>query len=566
MDSAPSSARPLPVKSAKEAINARAQAQGQTGAQLAKSAKEVFNNSARETARQTSKSASRLHHGSLTKNVESVRTSASALLRVAKSPEPIQPDDTTKSADPLAKAPTIAKKTKKPDETTSVSVVRTSLKLGAQARPVQPPVVLPPHARMAQSARPVQYSQASELDVVQAFEESLSLPARNNNALEAAIRSARGLNSGSRSEKQSLSAALVASHRDVDDDYQPTSPSAPSRSRSTAADHSVTVKTGTPASTPKSDLTAIPIQRVKRPTPRRTVTAASATSAANAAATTPKVTSVPRPRPKGIRDPQMLSGAPRPLQRAAKNLKSSSTADIISVQLGQPATKRFRPAPKDYAAAQPKSIDIYGMLETEEPKTPPARPAPRRKLPEDQFGIVEDYRPSEYPVKNVKDVPKTQAVPVGVGPDDPTPVPPTRYESTGAPNQQPLAEPVATPPAAAPDNNRYALGERSPFFLKSVSVEKRPLSEGPVRTARPTIDRLGIQPNFTDEPEPTDRKKRKNTYSKRQKKSAKAKAVSKPTVIIPNSRRSKAPLVFLIIFTIILGAAVGAAAYLCFFQ
>lgn len=565
MESAPSSARPTPVRSAKEAINARAQAQAQTGAQLAKSAKEVFNNSARETARQTSKSASRLHHTSLTKNVESVRTSASALLRVAKSPEPTQPDDTTKSADPLAKTPTLAKKTKKPEETTSVSVVRTSLKLGAQARPVQPPVVLPPHARMAQSARPVQYSQASELDVVQAFEESLSLPARNNNALEAAIRSARGLGSGNHTEKQSLSAALVASHHGLDDHQSAPLTSTRVRSRTTPTDHSVAVKTGTPATAPKSEPSAIPIQRIKRPTPRRAVNSAQTASTA-AAATTAKVTTAPRPRPKGIRDPQMLSGAPRPLQRAAKNLKSSSTADIISVQLGQPATKRFRPAPKDYATAQPKSIDIYGMLETEEPKTPPARPAPRRKLPEDQLGVVEDYHPPEYPVKNVKDVPKTQAVPVGVGPDDPTPVPPTRYESTGAPNQQSLAEPVATPPATAPDNNRYALGERSPFFLKSVNVEKRPLSEGPVRTARPTIDRLGIQPNFADEPELTDRKKRKNTYSKRQKKVAKSKAASKPTVIIPNSRRSKAPLVFLIILTIILGAAVGAAAYLCFFQ
>lgn len=41
---------------------------------------------------------------------------------------------------------------------------------------------------------------------------------------------------------------------------------------------------------------------------------------------------------------------------------------------------------------------------------------------------------------------------------------------------------------------------------------------------------------------------------------------ARPTVIVPSSRRSKAPLFFLIMVTILLGAAVGGAVYLCFFQ
>ena len=96
------------------------------------------------------------------------------------------------------------------------------------------------------------------------------------------------------------------------------------------------------------------------------------------------------------------------------------------------------------------------------------------------------------------------------------------------------------------NNTRYALGERSPFFLQSVSVEKRPLSSG-----RPSARTTA----------------RKNVYPKKPTpKPEKAPKPELPTIIVPDSHRSKAPLIALIIFTILLGALVGAAAYLFFFQ
>ena len=94
------------------------------------------------------------------------------------------------------------------------------------------------------------------------------------------------------------------------------------------------------------------------------------------------------------------------------------------------------------------------------------------------------------------------------------------------------------------NNTRYALGEKSPFFLQSVSVEKRPLSSG--RPAARPASRKNVYPKKPAEPKPE--------------------KPSLPTIVVPDSHRSKAPLIALIIFTILLGALVGAAAYLFFFQ
>ena len=94
------------------------------------------------------------------------------------------------------------------------------------------------------------------------------------------------------------------------------------------------------------------------------------------------------------------------------------------------------------------------------------------------------------------------------------------------------------------NNTRYALGEKSPFFLQSVSVEKRPLSSG--RPAARPASRKNVYPKKPAAPKPE--------------------KPSLPTIVVPDSHRSKAPLIALIIFTILLGALVGAAAYLFFFQ
>ncbi len=186
--------------------------------------------------------------------------------------------------------------------------------------------------------------------------------------------------------------------------------------------------------------------------------------------------------------------------------------------------QRFQAAPRDYTAntetqasayagfAQPgpepatppvkQPVEIYGMMDEE--------PAGKS----DRLGVVEDYHPQN---------------------------------STPA------------PAAPAPDNNKYSIAGQSPFFLKSVTVEKRPLSNSAPRRSVAPEGTLYERPN-------TDPVSKKNHYDAKPPKETKKSVPTKPTVIIPASRRSHAPFIFLLILTIILGAAVGAFIYLCFFQ
>jgi hypothetical protein len=115
-----------------------------------------------------------------------------------------------------------------------------------------------------------------------------------------------------------------------------------------------------------------------------------------------------------------------------------------------------------------------------------------------------------------------------------------------------------------PDNNRYALSSQSPFFLQNAEVDKRPLSGGP-STREPAATVYAGQ-KLTDRP-------KHNRYEKKPKPAKKPKATaSQPssrddlTVIIPSAHRSHIPLFFLLLITILLGVAVGALAYLFFFQ
>ena len=124
-----------------------------------------------------------------------------------------------------------------------------------------------------------------------------------------------------------------------------------------------------------------------------------------------------------------------------------------------------------------------------------------------------------------------------------TKLPPLAAFSRAA-STNPNSDSAATTEDTSANNTRYALGERSPFFLQSVSVEKRPLSSG--RPASRSTARKNIYPKKPAAPKPE--------------------KPSLPTIVVPDSHRSKAPLIALILFTILLGALVGAAAYFFFFQ
>lgn len=214
----------------------------------------------------------------------------------------------------------------------------------------------------------------------------------------------------------------------------------------------------------------------------------------------------------------------------------------------RPAQRKFISfSNPDYTVAVPKptpAIEIYGLTQ------PAPDPAAVRK---DGLGVVEDYRPTD-PANPAKNSPASNRAAEKA----------SELPRESADDASPVQKPASK---SAPDNNRYALGGRSPFFLESVNVEKRPLSNAPTRRADT------ISPLYTD---PGDEVPRKNVYdgkspaknspASKSKKTSPRDLPQRPTVIIPSSRRSHTPLFLLLILTVLLGAAVGAAAYFFFFQ
>lgn len=478
----PKTEPPVPVTSAKAAINAMyAEHAHRTEPVLAPSAREAVNAAASQGAGRNAKSASNLHHGSIQKNIEknidTSRTSAAALLTRAKSPKPSTKEtNAANSYDPLASRLSSVKpalKASKAPDKQEIPVIRTSLKLGSSAKPKPKPVILPPNARMAKSARPVS-NLRSKTGIITRRPSDVQIIQPNSINPSTAKRLSGGAKQLATGDVNALEVQILPSKK------------------------SLPVKA--------------PAQVVK--------------SAPSAPARVP--------RPAGpVRDPQMVGGAPR---RATKPgsapLWPAAAATALSPK------PKFRPAPKGYASATPTGIPAnssYVMA------TPPKINFARHSVPEADFGVVEDYHPSSTPEP--------------LGDKVASPAKSKESKEVKADNTSNYSFSLKKKPA---DNNRYALGGQSPF-LKSVSVEKRPLSDnsapGRTKIARPVI-----------EDKPT-KASRKNVYAKKKSKSeVRQELPQRPTVIVPASRRSKVPLFFLILFTIILGAVVGAAAYLCFFQ
>lgn len=203
-------AQAAPVLSAKDAINARAKSTTKSEMPSISSAKELINSAIPRGNGRDSKSAANLHHSSLQKNLESTRTSASALLKMAKAPKAAAPPDLTAHADPLAKtAPIVAARLGAPAESPAAKpVVRTSLRLGSSARPAETPAVMPSNSRMVQMAKPVM---STDEELIQAFETSLQKPS-SGDLLENAIQSAQGSPALEASTSRSLANMVKAAH------------------------------------------------------------------------------------------------------------------------------------------------------------------------------------------------------------------------------------------------------------------------------------------------------------------------------------------------------------------
>lgn len=433
-----------PAKSAKDAINAMyADGAAKTGLgdYLASSAKEIINASP-STKKRDSKSASSLHRHDGGRR-ESVRPSASSLLRQAAPKPPQKPKPIENSVDPLAVETEVAvaksatKRVESASVSTAPSVVRTSLKLG----PKKPPVISRAPAVAKNSAR------RPAGDTLRAKKQSpVVRPTHTNNP------------------------------RVFQDVVRPAAPA-------------------------------------ERP-------AGSASSAAKA---------------------RLAPAAP----------KANRPLDSIK--------NRFRPAPKGYAVSDPRVKRPYKAEDFLNPTHSMPKDAPSTEQPDRAthiYGMIEAPRQySELPrwAKATHDLEAASAA-AQASPDAKLGV----IEDYG----DPIAHKSDQPDH--PDNNRYALSSQSPFFLQSAEVDKRPLSGGPA-TREPVGTTVYAGQNLTDRP-------KHNRYEKKQKPAKKPKSTTTTatrddlTVIIPSAHRSNVPIFLLLIITILLGAVVGALAYLFFFQ
>lgn len=489
-----SSTAPTPVMSAQAAINAMyaARAAAPTKEKVV-SAREVVNAAASQNAAQTQKSAANLHHGSLQKSIESTRTSASALLKMAKGDDESKVDiKASNSFDPLSKQRLVPAKPRRARATNhgEIPIVRTSLKLGANARPHPEPVILPANSRIANQAQVV-----------------------------------------------GASSRLTASAQ-----VRPKQSRLLGRAQSTPAPARPNLAPRRPRVIGDGIIRTAPSAGIDTATPAKPVSAA-------------------RTHGSLARDPQMVGYAKSATaNRSARELQNVRAAEIIDEQMGQPT--RFRSAARGYATNRPAPMPADNSYVMSEPPRINAKKTSSNSE-DDTLGVVKNYYPASTPgaIGDKSPIGRVNEQKIASGHGGSA----EDYNSIKANNTSNYS--FSRQPNA--NSTPYALGGQSPF-LKSVNVEKRPLSDNRTYGDSKLVSHTAVVQ--TNAIEKSNRSSRKNTYPKKATKAIKANATktkdlpTRPTVIVPSSHRSKVPLFFLVMITVVLGAAVGAAAYLCFFQ
>lgn len=565
---APAPAAPAPT-SAQAIINARYQASSASGAgsstalagsaaagsiysRPSLSARDAINSHSTLTPAEPerAKSASRLHRGFIQKSLESTRTSASAMLK--------------SSGGDAEDAP----------------VIRTSLKLGADARPQKPVVTLPPGSRMARVAKALDQP-AAELPAASASpaKSSAKLAPKKSSPKALAAKSGLKINVGSDPD----AADLALDSGDTSAGTKPRKALSAKSSRSSGSAKARSVKSLS------SKITQIPV--AAKGEHRITVessddsssdspSSSDSKSSRSAAKSQPKSSKRAVRKPLGlgkkssaaaiglaaartsrrkVSDPQMLvphrksaarglrpQSFPAPAERQTPPDRQVASARASSARSRASAAPLYPPAPADFSS-RPSAAHTSQELKSRFGATSVGQL--------DELGVVEDYTDSA-----------------------PRPASPRESDASGSASGL-SARNLKNPKAHQAEDSRRTLGKQSPFFLKSVTVEKRPLSHETAGTGHVATMPRGVQ-SGKDAPSSPQlgavrtvasksvfaKSAPKAKSHKSQSSSAPRSAVDQPTVIVPSSSRSSAPLVFLVIITILLGAAVGAAAYLCFFQ
>lgn len=463
--------KPVAVRSAKEAINAMYADKEKSGLgdYLAMSAREIVNATDSKKGAEA-KSAANLHKHANNRRMESVRTSASALMKMAAS-RPKTPSNRLQASDPIAhKASADSAKSVEigPDkiESKAPTVVRTSLKL----KPKKPTVKLPNESRKRAS-------------------------------------------SGIRLPKQPISLNKVHTHNpQVFQDVVRVGGAKPQ-----------------PKSAAKKPVSEAPLKNSEI-----------------------RLKKVPASQQNDVEKPVLKVGT------GSTHKTKPNPIDSIK--------KKFTPAPKGFAASSARAARPDRPYQVEDYLNPShaTKSVPATDDATHYYGLSE-----EELVGNAKGVQVNRdqmAAEAGLGMIEDY----SSGEETAEDKQATVLR------RDSPDNNKYALSAQSPYYLKpEKEMKKRPLSgNGAVRTQTEVATSVQAAQDLEEE------LPKKNQYKKNSKKSKKVKEVkekkpsksarthdiNQPTMIIPAHHRSNAPLVALLLLTVILGATVGALAYLFFFQ
>lgn len=517
--------KPVAVRSAKDAINAMYADKDKSGLgdYLAMSAREIVNATDSKKGAEA-KSAANLHkHAKNASNqrMESVRTSASALMRTANSSGKA-PVNRLQAADPIANKASQKESSVGPEkiESKSPTVVRTSLKL----KPKKPTVKLPTE------------SQNRQINGIRLPKQSIPLNRGHTQGGPQMFQDVVRVNGAGKPGKiPDMGPAQSA----LDKSSGPKKPAQPS----IVSQNGIKVKRKLPKGVSMSG--DIKLGQMK----------------------------------KSVRTPLENAGIhlkktlPTTLDDPEKPVLKSGTGSTHGQRVNplDSIKKKFTPAPKGFAASNSREARPDRPYQVEDYLNPShaTKSVPATDDATHYYGLSE-----EELVGNTKGVQVNRdkmAAEAGLGMIE-------DYSSDGEPANGNQATVLRRD---SPDNNKYALSAQSPYYLKpEKEMKKRPLSGNGVPRAQTEVATSVHAGQDLEEELP-----KKNQYKKNSKKkdkvskapkaqkspkkvgkSAPAHDINQPTMIIPAHHRSNAPLVALLLLTVILGATVGALAYLFFFQ
>lgn len=498
--------KPVAVRSAKDAINAMYADQEKSGLgdYLAMSAREIVNATDQKKGAEA-KSAANLHKHSNNKRMESVRTSASSLVRKAPSRARIS-TNRTQASDPIAQKTDVSVNIGPEGiESKAPTVVRTSLKL----KPKKPTVRIPTNSQ----------ARAAGANGIRSPKQPIALNQSRTRVFQDVVRVGGGPKIASSNIKEAQPSIVSQNGEKVNSD-------AIKKLKEVLDDD--TVKVNLSGKNGSGKVGKKPIMRNPGIHLKKTVAE----------------------QPVDPEKPVLKMGTSR--------THTSKINPIDSIK------KKFAPAPKGFAASNSRDARPDRPYQVEDYLNPShaTKTVPATDDATHYYGLSEDELSGN--AKGVQVNRDEMAAEAGLGMIE-------DYDAGDLTNGDEQATKLRRD---APDNNKYALNSQSPYYLKPAKeMKKRPLSgNGVLRAQMETATSVNAGMDLEEE------LPKKNQYKKNSKKSKKSKEVvekkskraprdiNQPTVIIPSHHRSSAPMVALLLLTVILGATVGALAYLFFFQ